>query len=157
MSDGQDETKLRHLVALENDLFFAVKIQDTLNRAGFLTRITRTASDFRTLLLGGGYALALVNTAARGIDWRAGVAAAREAGVPVIAYGPHVDLDTQAEARAAGVARVIANSRLTELPALVERVIARAGGQAPQPDGDAESSNSSVPRSGDQSDEQTDS
>ena len=116
----------RQIVALENDLFFAVKITDTLKRAGFQTRVTRTATELRELLIGGEYALALVNTAARGIDWQAGVAAAREAGVPAIAYGPHVDLDTQAAARAAGATRVIVNSRLAELPAIIERVIARA-------------------------------
>ncbi len=126
-SDQSDEMDRYQIVALESDLFFAVKIRDTLKRAGFQTRLARNASEFRALLLGGGYALALVNTAARGADWKAGVAAAREAGVPVVAYGPHVDLDTQAEARAAGAARVIANSRLTELPAIIERVIARWG------------------------------
>ena len=129
MSDGRDAIERRPIVALENDLFFAVKITDTLKRAGFQTRISRTASEFRNLLLSGDYALALVNTAARGVDWRAGVSAAQEAGVPVIAYGPHVDLDTQAAARAAGAARVIANSRLAELPAIIERVIARAASQ----------------------------
>ncbi len=157
MSDGQDEMELRHVVALENDLFFAVKIQDTLKRAGFLTRVTRTVTDFRELLLSGGYELALVNTAARGVDWRAGVVAAREANVPVIAYGPHVDIDTQAEARAIGATRVIANSRLAELPALIDRVIARASGQAARPEGDAEGSSSSAPRSGEHADEQPDS
>lgn len=130
MNEGREATERRHVVALENDLFFAVKIQDTLNRAGFQTRVTRTVAEFRERLAEGSYALVLVNTAARGLDWRTGIAAAREMGIPAIAYGPHVDLDTQAEARTAGAARVIANSRLAELPAIIERVLIHASGQA---------------------------
>jgi hypothetical protein len=45
-------------------------------------------------------------------------------GVPVIAFGSHVDLETQAEARKAGATRVIANSKLAmDLPGAVERAI----------------------------------
>jgi len=151
MNEGREATERRHVVALENDLFFAVKIQDTLKRAGFQTRVTRTVAEFRERLAEGGYAAALVNTAARGIDWRLAIAAAREMGVPAIAYGPHVDLDTQAEARTAGAARVIANSRLAELPAIIERVLTRASGQAPPLDEGA--SGSSVPEDDEQSGE----
>ena len=154
MSDGPDAMERRQIVALENDLFFAVKITDTLKRAGFQTRVSRTAAEFRELLLGGGYALALVNTAARGVDWRAGVAAAREAGVPAIAYGPHVDLDTQTAARAAGATRVIANSRLAELPAIIERVIARATSQVATRDAGVDAADSSALSDDERSDEQ---
>ena len=134
MSDDPDAMERRQVVALENDLFFAVKIQDTLKLAGFQTRVARTVDEFRARLAEGGYAVALVNTGARGVDWRPGVAVAQEMGVPVIAYGSHVDLETQAAAREAGAARVIANSRLPELPAIIERVIARASGQSSLPD-----------------------
>jgi DNA-binding response OmpR family regulator len=157
MSGVRDATVGLQVVALENDLFFVVKIRDTLKQAGFQARLTRSVAEFRERLAEGGYAVALVNTAARGVDWRSGIAAAREIGVPVIAYGPHVDLDTQAAARAAGAARVIANSRLAELPAIIERVIARTSGQATSVAdgaGDAEPSHlDSGERSGEQPDE----
>lgn len=113
-------------LALENDLFFAVKVSDTLKRLGYSTRVARTAAAFQEFLSGGGYAVALVNASARGVDWQAGIMAARTAGIPVVAYAAHVDLETQAAARAAGATRVIANSRLAELGAIVERVITRA-------------------------------
>lgn len=134
MSDGGGVTARRALT-LDNDLFFAVKITETLKRAGFQTRVTRTAMEFASLLVDGDYAVALVNTAARGVDWQAGVRSAREANIPVIAYGSHVDLETQAAARQAGATRVIANSRLAELAAIVERAIARAAGTTPQAEG----------------------
>jgi len=156
MSDERDEMERRQVVALEPDLFFAVKITDTLKRAGFQTRIARNAAAFRDYLEGEGYALALVNTAARGIDWQAGVISAREVGVPVIAYGPHVDLDTQAAARAAGATRVITNSRLAELPAIIERVIARTSGQAALRSGTADDSSLSAKGDDEQFDERPD-
>lgn len=151
MSDKRDATESRQALALENDLFFAVKIRDTLKQARYQARLTRTEAEFHERLAEGGWAVALVNTAARGVDWRLGIAFAREMGVPVIAYGPHVDLDTQAAARAAGAARVIANSRLGELPAIIERVIARAGGQAPPLDEEASGSSASITDSDEQS------
>jgi DNA-binding NtrC family response regulator len=111
---------------LDNDLFFVTKITTTLKHAGYTIRTARTLDTF-TPGLAEHPDIALVNTAARGVDWRAGIAAAREADVPVIAFGSHVDLETQAEARKAGATRVIANSKLaTDLPGIVERAL-RAG------------------------------
>ncbi len=47
--------------------------------------------------------------------------------MPVIAFGSHVDLETQAEARKAGATRVIANSKLAaDLPGIVERALRTA-------------------------------
>ena len=124
--DEQPDQAQRSALLLDNDLFFVAKISATLKRAGYATRTARTLDAF-TQGLTGLPAIALVNTAARGVDWQAGIAAARSAGVPVIAFGSHVDLETQAEARKAGATRVIANSKLaTDLPGIVERAL-RAG------------------------------
>jgi DNA-binding NtrC family response regulator len=124
--DEQSDQAQRTALLLDNDLFFVAKITTTLKHAGYATRTARTLDAFTQ-----GFAekpdIALVNTAARGVDWRAGIVAAREAGVPVIAFGSHVDLVTQAEARTAGATRMIANSKLaTDLPGIVERAL-RAG------------------------------
>jgi hypothetical protein len=112
------------VLLLDTDLFFAVKIGDTLARAGYATRQARTLADFRRLLAELRPTLAIVNTAARRLDWRAAIAAAREAGVPVLAFGAHVDLETQAAARAAGATRVVSNARLaSDLPGIVARTM----------------------------------
>jgi DNA-binding NtrC family response regulator len=112
------------VLLLDSDLFFAVKIRDTLAHAGYATHQARTLPDFVRLLADRRPALAIVNTAARGLDWRAAIAAARGAGVPVLAFGAHVDLETQAAARAAGATRVVSNSRLAgDLPGIVARTI----------------------------------
>ncbi|HEX3269412.1 MAG TPA: response regulator [Ktedonobacterales bacterium] len=124
MDEGEQSSQAqRSALLLDNDLFFVAKISATLKHAGYTTRTARTLDAFSQ-----GLAekpdIALVNTAARGVDWRAGIVTAREAGIPVIAFGSHVDLETQAEARKAGATRVIANSKLaTDLPGIVERAI----------------------------------
>jgi DNA-binding NtrC family response regulator len=114
-------------IALDNDLFFAVKVADTLRHAGYETRTVRTLDAFVAALTDGP-AIALVNTAARGVDWRAAIAAARDASIPVIAFGPHVDLAAQEEARGAGATAVISNAKLaSDLPGVVARTLHRKG------------------------------
>ena len=111
---------------LDTDLFFTVKVRDTLKHVGYETHSVRRLSDFARDLTDAAPVIALVNTAARGIDWQAGIAAAQAAGVPVIAFGSHVDLETQEKARQAGATSVIANSKLaTDLPGVVARTLRR--------------------------------
>jgi DNA-binding NtrC family response regulator len=121
--DEQPDQAPRTALLLDNDLFFVAKISATLKHASYTTRTARTLDAF-TQGLADKPDVALVNTAARGVDWRAGIVAARDAGVPVIAFGSHVDLKTQAEARKAGATRVIVNSKLaTDLLGIIERAL----------------------------------
>ncbi|MGZ3675224.1 MAG: hypothetical protein ACXVCO_13035 [Ktedonobacterales bacterium] len=123
----------RRALLLDSDLFFSVKVTDTLKHAGYQTRTVRQIAAFTQALADDRPVLVLVNTAARGIDWRAGIVAAREAGIPVVAFGSHVDLATQEEARQAGATSVIANSKLaSDLPGVVARALRR--GTATNPD-----------------------
>lgn len=129
MQDQPNEPNAPKLaLLLDNDLFFSVKVTDTLKHAGYATRTVRRADEIARALADDAAppAIALVNTAARGIDWRAGIAAAVARGVPVIAFGAHVDLDTQEEARRLGATSVIANSKLaSDLPGVVARTLRR--------------------------------
>ena len=119
----QPDQAQRSALLLDNDLFFVTKITTTLKHAGYTTKMARTLDAF-TQGLAAKPDIALVNTAARGVDWRAGIASARSANVPVIAFGSHVDLETQAGARKAGATRVIANSKLaSDLPGIIERAL----------------------------------
>ena len=126
-SQSNQSNAPKPVLLLDSDLFFSVKVTDTLKHAGYATRTVRRADDFaRALADDAPPAVALVNTAARGIDWRAGSAAAVARGVPVVAFGAHVDLDTQAEARRLGATSVIANSKLaSDLPGVVARTLRR--------------------------------
>ena len=111
---------------LDTDLFFSVKVTDTLKHAGYTTKTFRQPEDFAAALVSENPALALVNTGGRGLDWRSGIAAAVAASVPVVAFGSHVDLATQQEARDLGATSVIANSKLaSDLPGVVARALKR--------------------------------
>ncbi len=127
--DGEAPSAQLRAVLLDSDLFFVAKVTATLGHAGYTTRAIRRAEEFGAALARDAPAVALVNTQARGIDWRAAIAAAITAGVPVIAFGAHVDLETQAAARAAGATRVISNSKLaSDLVGIVARVVAHPAG-----------------------------
>jgi len=121
---GVDRTSLQAVILLDTDLFFVVKVRTTLQHAGYDVRTARSLADFTRRLVADTPALALVNTAIAGVDWRAAIVAAREAHIPVIAFGSHVDLETQQAAREAGATRVISNSKLAaDLPGIVARTL----------------------------------
>ena len=70
----------RRIIALEKDLFFSVKIRDTLQHHDFEVATPRTLAAFEQRLQAEGDerpVLAIVNTASAGIDWEAAIRAAR--------------------------------------------------------------------------------
>jgi len=138
--DGQAPSPPRQALLLETDLFFQVKVVDTLKYSGFTTRTTRRLDEFLRWLGNDNSTgddgeasatkgaarpdIVLVDTAAHGVDWQAAIRAARAVGAPVVAFGSHVDLATQEAARQAGATSVIANSKLaSDLPGVVERAL----------------------------------
>ena len=117
----------RLALQLDPDLFFAVKVSAMLKHIGMETTTVRQGSEFGKRIASGDFVIALVNTAAPGVAWEEAIRAAREAGIPIIAYGSHVDLETQTQARAAGATRVIVNSKLAvDLPVIVEQTLQRS-------------------------------
>ena len=130
VADEQGGAAGARVLVVDNDLFFVVKIGATLKHAGYTALTARGEGDFTRALAQPEEErprLALVNTAARGIDYQRIIALARQAGVPIIAYGAHVDLQTQERARAAGATRVIANAKLaSDLPGIVARTLGSA-------------------------------
>ncbi len=115
---------MKTILLLERDLFFLVKIRDTLRHLGYETLAARNEGDFARKLSTSTPALVIVNTGMAGVAWESVIAQAKETGVPVLAFGSHVDLEAQQRARQAGADRVISNSRLaSDLPAIVERMM----------------------------------
>lgn len=123
-----------HILALEKDLFFAVKIRDTLRHHDIEARTVRTLAAFEQGLALSGEerpALVIVNIATQGIDWEEAIRKARAAGYPVLAFGSHMDLDARARARAAGAQRVVANSKFaSDMPGLVRRMLSEPASAA---------------------------
>ena len=116
-----------HILALEKDLFFAVKIRDTLRHHEIEARTARNLAVFEQgLALTGGEkpALVIINIAIQGVDWEEAIRQARAHGYPVLAFGSHMDLDARARAIQAGAQRVVANSKFaSDMPGLVRRML----------------------------------
>ncbi len=120
-------TPVAQALLLDPDLFFAVKVSAALKHMDITTVTARTLDVWMRRLESERFVVALVNISARGVAWAQAIGEARGRGVPVIAYGSHVETEAQSQARAAGATRVIANSKLaTDLPAIVERTLQRA-------------------------------
>ena len=115
------------ILALEKDLFFAVKMRDTLRHHDMEVKTARTLPAFEQGLNATGSekpALVIVNIATQGVDWEAAIRQAHDAGYPVLAFGSHMDLEARAKAFAAGAQRVVANSKFTsDMPGLVKRMM----------------------------------
>jgi DNA-binding response OmpR family regulator len=112
------------VVALENDLFFSVKIRDTLRHHEIDAQIARTLTAFEQRLEQDKPALAIVDIAIQRVDWEAAIRAARAQNVPVLAFGSHMDLEARAKALQAGALKVIANSKFAkDMPDLVQRMM----------------------------------
>ena len=115
------------VLALEKDLFFAVKMRDTLRHYDIEVKTARNLSAFDENLKetdGKEFVLAIVNTATIGVDWETAIRKARNAGLKVLAFGSHMDLEARSKALEAGAQRVVANSKFTsDMPGLVQRTL----------------------------------
>jgi DNA-binding response OmpR family regulator len=115
------------ILALEKDLFFAVKIRDTLRHHDMEVTTVRTLPALEERLTATGAekpALVIINTATKGVDWESAIRKAREQGFPVLAFGSHMDLEARARALEAGAQRVVANSKFArDMPGLVSRML----------------------------------
>lgn len=114
------------VLALEKDLFFAVKIRDTLKHHDIEVVTARTPAAFEQKLVAETEkkpALAIVNIATQGVDWEAAIRTARAHGLPVLAFGSHMDLEARARALQAGANKVVANSKFaSDMYGLVTRL-----------------------------------
>jgi len=116
-----------HILALEKDLFFSVKMRDTLRHYDIVGKTARNLTDFEESLTAQDeeeFALVIVNIATIGVDWETAIRKARTAGLKVLAFGSHMDLEARSKALEAGAQRVVANSKFTsDMPALVQRML----------------------------------
>jgi DNA-binding response OmpR family regulator len=115
------------ILALEKDLFFSVKIRDTLQRHGMVVTTVRTLAAFEQRLNADSAELpdlVIINTAITGVDWEKAIRLAHQRALPVLAFGSHMDLEARAKALQAGANKVVANSKFaTDMPGLVQRLL----------------------------------
>jgi len=116
-----------HILALEKDLFFSVKMRDTLRHYDIEVKTVRNLSAFEESLTAKDeeeLALVIVNTATIGVDWETAIRKARAVGLKVLAFGSHMDLEARSKALEAGAQRVVANSKFTsDMPGLVQHTL----------------------------------
>lgn len=117
------------ILALEKDLFFSVKMRDTLKHHNMLVTIVRTLAALEQRLVVEGDekpALVIIDTATAGVDWEAAIRRACHQHIPVLAFGSHMDLEARAKALQAGAQRVVANSKFSsDMPGLVQRMLSQ--------------------------------
>ena len=118
------------ILALEKDLFFSVKMRDTLRHHGMDVTVVRTLAAFEQRVAAEEEekpALVIVNTAISGVDWEGASRRAREHGLPVLAFGSHMDLEARQKALQAGAQRVVANSKFaSDMPGLVHKMMSES-------------------------------
>ena len=126
------------ILALEKDLFFSVKMRDTLRHHAMEVSTVRTLAAFEQRLVASDAQrpqLVIVNTATVGVDWETAIRAAKALNIPILAFGSHMDLDARTKALQAGAQRVVANSKFSsDMPGLVRRMLDGAVIDASEPE-----------------------
>ena len=124
MSDHLPAAAPRVLV-LADDLIWSTRLAGHVRSAGAEPAPVRTAAAFAAGLPGA--AGAIVDLTSRAYDGLAAIAAARDAGVAVLAVGQHDDHVLRRDALAVGADRVLAYRKLFEDgPATITRWLAAA-------------------------------
>jgi hypothetical protein len=124
----------RRIVVLADDLIWSTRLVGHVQAAGLKAVPARTAEAFRASLAGS--VGAIVDLTSRAYDGLVAIAAARDAGVPVLAVGQHDDHVLRRNALAVGADRVLAYRKLFEDgPATVVRWLAAASVAPAEPGG----------------------
>lgn len=121
--EGGDPTPERgRVVVLSTDLFFGMRIRTALRQLGFTVVIVKEAASFVQFLAGedGAARLGIVDFN-YGVDWDV-ISGATGSETPILAFGPHKDVEGFRAAKMAGVTRVVSNGEFTRsLPDLALR------------------------------------
>jgi DNA-binding response OmpR family regulator len=108
------------ILVLADDLIWSTRLQAQVREAGAEPIVHRAADPFRAALAG--VDGAIVDLTSRAYDGLGAIAAARDAGVPVLAVGQHDDHVLRRNALAVGADRVLAYRKLFEDgPATIRR------------------------------------
>jgi hypothetical protein len=122
MTSSDDPTR-GTVVLLNTDLFFGVRVRQVARDLGFAFATEKTTAGFfaRLATLGDEATLGLIDIGAQ-VDWDAATSGMAATTCPVLAFGPHMDVDGLRAAKAAGVTRVFSNGEFSrEMGALIER------------------------------------
>lgn len=119
----QRSPETRLIVVLNRDVFFGVKIGNTLRALGFQVEFVKTAESLaeRILDAAGSVALGVIDINAAP-DWAVIREVRSNDSIPLLAFGSHLDVDGMRAAKAAGATRVVSNGDFhRDMVSLVER------------------------------------
>lgn len=116
------------VVIVVQDLFFAVRITDTLRALGYKAVTAQNVHELRAALISERPRLVILDLQMQGVEPHLVMQVIREAApgrvIPVLAFGPHTDVKRRNEALQAGCQRVVPKSVLAaELPQLVKSLL----------------------------------
>jgi hypothetical protein len=117
------------VVALVPDVFFSVTVRNTVLRCGLDAIIVTTTDDLVHAASAPGVGLIILDITAVHDDasWSR-ISGIADSGLPVLAFGPHRDVEGLRRAKAAGVERVVANSLFhREMADLITRYVRSQG------------------------------
>jgi len=135
----EQATATPRIVALNRDLFFGVRLKQLGESLGYAVELVPDAGRFLTALHARGAQLGIIDINARP-DWSL-IAADPEVAnrPPIMAFGPHLDVEGLRAAKEAGVTRVVSNGQFHRDPAaLITRYAAGGAGATDGDDGELE-------------------
>jgi DNA-binding NarL/FixJ family response regulator len=109
MTEQQTTPKI---VVLIRDLFFSVKVKNELANAGYEPLLVKREPELLSTVEASSPALVLLDLNAKP-DWEALAPLLEQVSdTPILAFGPHKDIEARKAAQAAGVTRVVTNQQL---------------------------------------------
>lgn len=120
-----DEVMLR-IVLLNRDLFFGIRIRQVGAAIGYAVEITPKTDLFIERIAGADVALGVIDiTAAPDWELLAGAIASGDL-APILAFGPHKDVEGFRSAKQSGVTRVVSNGDFHKDPGAMLNRYARS-------------------------------
>ncbi|MCC6705112.1 MAG: hypothetical protein IT334_09550 [Thermomicrobiales bacterium] len=136
--DNIGESPKGTIVVLNRDVFFGARLKQLGRDLGYAVEIAPDASAFRSRLSGDSVVLGIIDINARP-DWSVIAGESVETRrPPVLAFGPHLDVEGLRAAKAAGVTRVVSNGQFHRDAAELIRRYARDSGPDAIPSEDDE-------------------
>jgi DNA-binding NtrC family response regulator len=107
-----DQGRKGQVVVLIRDLFFSVKVRNELAGAGYEPVLVKREPELLSTVEAHDPVLVLIDLNAQP-DWTTLAPLLDEGAVaPVVAFGPHKDIESRRAAQRAGVARVVTNQQI---------------------------------------------
>lgn len=119
----------RRAIVLNRDLLFGSRIRNVLGSLGLEATFARETAQFVAALEDAGESAPIGIVDMNGaVDWSALGAWLAKPGhaTPILAFGPHTDVENRRAAKAAGMSRIVSNGQFHEgMADLIERYRAR--------------------------------